>query len=73
MYLVLVLPVKILVEFRLQDIFEHRQLAALLGAEGVRIVQHVTIAIAQDIGGKPAVQAQLPGFIAGAMMVFMSV
>ena len=59
MHLVLVLTVKIPWEFRLQNIFEHRQLAALLGAEGVRIVQHVTVAIAQDIGGKPAVQAQV--------------
>src|SRR5439155_21937432 len=57
-HLVLVLAVEILVQFRLQNVFEHRQFAALLGAEGVRIVQHVTVPIAQDIGRKPAVQAQ---------------
>src|SRR6266536_2952907 len=61
-HLVLVLAVEILVQLRLQNVFEHRQFAALLGAEGVRIVQHVAVPIAQDIRGKPAVQAQLPGF-----------
>ena len=61
-HLVLVLAVEILIDLWLQNVVEHRQLTALLGAEGVRVMQHIPIPVPQDIGGKPAVQAQLPRF-----------
>ena len=59
MYLMLVIAVKLLVELRLQNVFQHRQLAGFLGAKGRRVVQHVAVAVAQDVARKPAVQAEL--------------
>src|SRR5262249_39679157 len=61
-HLVLVLAIEILIEIWLQNIVEYRQLTALLGTEGVRIVQDIPIAVPQDIGRKPAVESQLPRF-----------
>ena len=38
MHLMLIMPVQFLIELRLQNIVEHRELTVLLGSEGVRIV-----------------------------------
>ena len=54
--------VEILVQFRiklrLQDLIEHAELGLFLGLERAGIFQHFAVAIAQNVGGKPAVQPQ---------------
>ena len=49
------------IEFRLENVFEHGKFALLFGPERLRVVEHFSIAVAEDVGGKPAVQPQLAG------------
>ena len=42
----------------LQDVLEHAQLRFFLGLEGAGIVEHFTVAIAQDVGRVPSAKAQ---------------
>ena len=58
-------PVQLGIELRLQDVLEHRQLRLFLGLERAGIVQHFAVAIAQNVGGEPAVHAQHARFEAG--------
>src|SRR5438105_6754994 len=56
------LVVEVLVEFRiklgLQNLLQDGKLGLFFGLKRFGIVQHLAVAIAQDVGGKPAVQAQ---------------
>src|SRR5690606_41614999 len=44
----------------LQDVLEHAQLALLLGLERLGIVEHLAIAVAEDVGAVPARDAEHP-------------
>ena len=46
--------VKLRIQFRLQDLVEHRQLGLFLGLERAGILEHLAVAIAQDVGRKPS-------------------
>ncbi len=46
------------VEVRLEDGVEHAELGLLLGLEGAGIVEHLAVAVAEDVGGEPAVHAE---------------
>ena len=65
MHLVLVLTVDILLSssgWRMYSSTDSLLRSLVRKESGSCVSDHVTVAIAQDIGGKPAVQAQLPGF-----------
>ena len=64
-YLVRIVGIKVGIELRLQDVLQHREFALFLGLERLRIVQHLTVTIAQDVGGEPAVQTQQARFETG--------
>ena len=57
--------VQIRIELRLQDVVEHRLLALFLRLERLRIVEHFAVAVAQDIGRVPALDADQPRLEAG--------
>jgi len=59
------IAVELWVEFGLENIFENAKLGFLLGLEGVGILEDFTVAIAQDIGGKPAIQPNHARFESG--------
>ena len=63
--LVAIAFVQFRIEVGLEDVFEHREFALLFGPERLRVVEHLTVAVAQDVGGKPAVQSQLARFEPG--------
>ena len=46
--------VELRVEVRLEDVLQHRELGLFLGLEGARIVQHLAVPVAQDVGREPA-------------------
>jgi hypothetical protein len=64
-HLVVKVLVQLGVEVRLQDLLQHGQLAGFLGLEGVRIVQHFAVPVAQDVGGEPAGDADEAGLQPG--------
>lgn len=47
---------------RLQDVFENGQFARLFGFERILVVQYQAVAVAENVGGIPAFQAQHAGF-----------
>ncbi len=49
----------------LEDRVEHAGLRDLLGAERVRVVEDLAVAVAEDVGREPAVDAEHAGFEAG--------
>ena len=59
------LAVELGIELRLQDVFEHAELRFFLGFEGVGIVEHFAVAIAENVGREPAVEAEHARFEAG--------
>ena len=50
--------VEIRIEVRLEDVVEHRLLALFLGLERLRIVEHLAVAVAEDVGRVPALDAE---------------
>src|SRR5437762_9482213 len=50
--------VEIGIQLRLQDVVEHRFLALLLRFEGLRIVEHLAVAVAEDVRRVPALDAE---------------
>ena len=59
-HLVEVVLVELGVELGLQDRVEHGGLADLLRPERARIVEHLAVAVAEDVRREPALQAQHP-------------
>src|SRR6266850_2381299 len=57
-HLVLQVLVEVRVLLRLEDLLQHRQLADLFGLEVRRIVEDFAVAVAEDVGGEPALHAQ---------------
>src|SRR5437879_13650389 len=55
------IAVELGIKLGLENIFEDPELRFFLGFEGVGIVENFAVAIAEDIGGKPAVQAEHAG------------
>ena len=53
------------IDLRLQDGVEHAELRHLLGLEGLGIVEHLAVAVAEDVGGEPALDAEHAGLEAG--------
>src|SRR6185369_8419779 len=43
-----------------EDLVEHRELAGDLGLVALRIVQHPAVVVAEDVGGEPALDLELP-------------
>ena len=60
-HLVVDVAIELRVQLRLQDGVQHTELGFFLGLEAFRVVQHLAVAIAEDIGRVPAGQAQHPG------------
>src|ERR1035441_7333675 len=56
--LVVELLVQVGIESALQDVLQGGTLGDFLGTEGPGFVEHFAVAIAQDIGGEPAAEAQ---------------
>ena len=56
--LVIDVAVELRVELGLQDVFQHAELGLFLGLERFGIVEHLAVAVAQNVGGEPAVHAQ---------------
>src|SRR5579872_3211564 len=54
------LGVEVRVEIRLQNMLENSELRDLFGAEAVRIVEHLSVSVAEDVRTVPAVQAEHP-------------
>ncbi len=50
--------VEIGIKLGLEDVFERAQLRLFLGLEGLRIVEHFAVAIAEDVGRVPAGDAE---------------
>ena len=50
--------VKVGIEFGLQDVFERAEFGLFLGLEGLGIVEHFAVAVAENVGGVPAGDAQ---------------
>src|SRR5207237_10128840 len=59
-YLVEVVAVELGVQLRLQDGVEDGGLADLLRAERARIVQHLTVAVAEDVRREPSLESEHP-------------
>src|SRR5580693_1871257 len=59
------ITVEIGVEFGLENVFEDRELGFFLGLERSGIFEHFAVAVAQDVGGEPSVEADHAGFEAG--------
>ena len=57
--------VKLGIEVRLEDILEDGQLAYLFALERRGIIQHLAVAVAEDVGGEPALQAEQARLDAG--------
>ena len=57
-HLVIDVLIKIGLLVGVKDTFDDGELAHLLRFEVVRIVQHLTIAVAEDVGGEPSADAQ---------------
>ncbi len=54
------LLVEIRIEIRLEDVVEDRFLAFFLGLERLGVVEHLAVAIAEDVGRVPALDAEQP-------------
>src|SRR5690606_14339243 len=54
-HLVVHVPVQLRVEIRLEHVLQHAQLRLFLRLERVRVIQHRTIAVAEDVRAEPAV------------------
>ena len=63
--LVGVFAVKVRVDPRLEDVLEDAQLALFLRLEGLGIVEDLAVAVAEDVGREPAVEAEEPRFESG--------
>ena len=48
------------IQVRLEDVVERRLLALFLRLERLRIVEHLAVAIAEDVGRVPALDAEQP-------------
>src|SRR5208337_462763 len=55
--LVIVILIESRIKIRLENSFEHRELALFLGLERLRIVEHFSVPVAENVAGKPSVQA----------------
>src|SRR4029077_8029312 len=55
------LTVELGIKFGLQDVLEHRKLGLLFGLKRSWILKHFAIAIAQNVGGEPAIQSDHAG------------
>ena len=53
--------IELRVEVGLEDLFENAELGFLFGFEGAGIFEHFAIAVAEDVGGEPAADAQHAG------------
>lgn len=66
--------VEIRIEIELKDVVERALLALFLRLERLRVVEDLTIAVAQDIGGVPRPATPIVGALGpGAMTVLMNV
>src|SRR5439155_19585388 len=54
------LAVEVRVDVRLEDVLEHAELGYFLRLEGLGILEDLAVAVAQDVGGEPALQAEGP-------------
>ena len=52
-------------QVRLQDVLEHAQLRHFLRLERLRIVEHLAVAVAEDVGRVPALEAEVARLEAG--------
>ena len=57
-HLVKDVPVQLRIHIRLQDILEHPELRFLLRLEALRVVQHLPVAVAENVRRVPAVRLQ---------------
>ena len=60
-HLVVIVSVEFGLAFSFQDGLEGGELGNLLGVEVLRLIEHQTVTVAENIGGEPAVQAQASG------------
>ena len=56
------ISVEIRIFFRFEDSVDYRQLADFFCLEVVRIIEHFTVAVTEDIGREPTVHTQHTGF-----------
>src|SRR5207247_10485794 len=59
--LVIDVAIEVGVEAGLEDLLEHAELALLLGSEAVRVVEHLAVAVAQDVRRIPAAEPKHAG------------
>src|SRR6185437_8996497 len=64
-HLVVEILIQIGIQIGLEDVLEHAELGLLLGLEGFRIVEHLAVAVAEDVGREPAGEAEHPGLEPG--------
>ena len=57
-HLVVEVPVEFGIDLGLQDVLQHAQLGHLFGFERRGIVEHLAVAVAEDVGGEPAAQPE---------------
>ena len=57
-HLVVSIAIEFGVEIGLEDMFEDAELRLLLGLEALRVVEDLAVAVAEDVGGIPAVEAE---------------
>ena len=57
-HLVVDVAIELGIELRLQDVLEDAELRLLLGLEALWVVEHLAVAVAEDVRGVPAVEAQ---------------
>jgi hypothetical protein len=50
--------VEVGVKLGLEDVLQHAELRLFLGLEGLGIVEDFAVAVAEDVGGVPAADAQ---------------
>ena len=60
-HLVVHLAVELGIELRLQDVLQHAELRLFLGLEALGVVEHLAVAVAEDVGRVPARDAQHAG------------